>query len=126
MPGDRVILEGEMGAGKTTFARALLLALGVRQPPEGSPTFAIAHEYDGKSCSVIHLDLYRLKSEAEIDDSGIPSYFWEREAIVICEWLSQFPDFAERVLKSGRNWTVRIDFTEDPARRSLRVERKNN
>src|SRR4051812_3947202 len=66
-PGDRVLLEGVMGAGKSTFARALIEALGVRQVPEGSPSFAIAHEYltDAK-LEVIHLDLYRIRSEAEI------------------------------------------------------------
>ena len=54
--GSRVLLEGPMGAGKTTFARALLRALGVRQPPEGSPTFAIAHEYDSPRGGVVHYD----------------------------------------------------------------------
>ena len=115
-----------MGAGKTTFARALLLALGVKQPPEGSPTFAIAHEYNGRFCDVIHIDLYRLKSEAEVDDAGVPGYFWESEAIVICEWLSMFPDFEEQVLKSSRNWLVKIDLASDPARRSIRVHLLKN
>src|SRR4051812_11473567 len=82
-PGDRVLLEGPMGVGKTTFARSLLMSLGVHQPPEGSPTFAIAHEYDSPRCGVVHIDFYRLRSEDEIDDAGIPAYYWERELIVI-------------------------------------------
>src|SRR4051812_19325140 len=69
--GDRVLLEGEMGVGKTTFARALLEGLGVVQPPEGSPTFAIAHEYFSARGDVVHIDFYRLKSEAEIEDAGV-------------------------------------------------------
>src|SRR5882672_2202647 len=84
--GDRVLLEGPLGAGKTTFARALLEGLGVEQPPEGSPTFAIAHEYRARGREVVHIDFYRLKHESEIDEAGIPAYFWERDAIVICEW----------------------------------------
>src|SRR3954471_23594503 len=83
--GDRVFLEGPLGAGKTTFARALLEGIGVTQPPEGSPTFAIAHEYrvsEGVSRGpVIHIDLYRLKSEGELEAAGIAAYFWERDAI---------------------------------------------
>src|SRR5690348_5184115 len=70
-PSDRVLLEGEMGAGKTTFARALLEGLGVIQPAEGSPSFAIAHEYDSPRGPVVHVDFYRLKDESEIEDAAI-------------------------------------------------------
>ncbi len=111
-PGDRVLLEGELGAGKTTFARELLLALGVLQPPEGSPTFAIAHEYDSESARIIHVDLYRLKNAEEIEDAGIVSYFWDPAVVVICEWLSMWEAFQSDVLKSGRNWRVQLDFSE--------------
>lgn len=99
-----------MGAGKTTFARELLNALGVRQPPEGSPSFAIAHEYDSPKGNVVHIDYYRLKSEAEIEDAGIPAYYWERQAIVISEWLSSWSDFSAAVLKTGRCWRVDLAF----------------
>jgi len=99
-----------MGVGKSTFARALLNALGVHQPPEGSPSFAIAHEYDGLLGGIVHIDFYRLKSEDEIDDTGIPSYYWERNLIVISEWLASWPDFKDRVIKSGRTWLVNLEF----------------
>ncbi|MGZ3686854.1 MAG: tRNA (adenosine(37)-N6)-threonylcarbamoyltransferase complex ATPase subunit type 1 TsaE [Bdellovibrionota bacterium] len=123
-PGDRVLLEGVMGAGKTTFARALLSALGVHQPPEGSPTFAIAHEYEAPRGDVVHIDYYRLKSEAEIEDAGIPGYYWERQAIVISEWLAQFPEFERAVLKSGRCVQVSLVIEEgDSSRRRVRISR---
>jgi tRNA threonylcarbamoyl adenosine modification protein YjeE len=116
--GDRVLLEGPMGAGKTTFARALLRSLRIHQPAEGSPTFAIAHEYEIKSPtkevarSVVHIDFYRIGSEAEIDERGIPDYFWDPEKIVISEWTSLWPTFEASVLKGGRNWRVALDFSQ--------------
>jgi tRNA threonylcarbamoyladenosine biosynthesis protein TsaE len=103
-----VLLEGEMGAGKTTFARELLLGLGVTQPPEGSPTFAIAHEYHCERGGVVHIDLYRIRSESELDHAGIPEYFWSRPLIVICEWLSMWPEFESKVKAHGSSWQVAI------------------
>lgn len=118
-----MILEGPMGAGKSTFGRALLEALGVKQSPEGSPTFAIAHQYDIDGArQVAHLDLYRIKNEGEIEDAGIPDYFWNSSQIVLCEWLSLFPNFEESVLRTGRNWRVLLAFDEnDPLLRRVQV-----
>lgn len=113
-----MILEGEMGAGKTTFARALLKGLGVNQPPEGSPSFAIAHEYQAPGSEVVHLDLYRLKSEAEVEAAGVHSYYWERDAIVVSEWLSMFPDLEKSVLEDSRKryWLVQLRLESESSR----------
>jgi tRNA threonylcarbamoyl adenosine modification protein YjeE len=111
-----------MGVGKTTFARALLSGLGVLQPPEGSPTFAIAHEYQSRAGDVIHLDLYRLETEDELEEAGIPAYFWERNAIVLVEWLSLFESFGKSIGKTGPVWVVRLSLEEDDlSRRSIRI-----
>jgi tRNA threonylcarbamoyl adenosine modification protein YjeE len=112
-----------MGAGKTTFSRKLLECLGVRQPPEGSPSFAIAHEYTTRSrLEVVHVDFYRIRSEDEIAEAGIEAYFWEREAIVIAEWTSLWPEFEAAVLKSSRrrSWRVSLAFVDEaPERRQV-------
>lgn len=111
-----------MGVGKTTFARALLHSLGVQQPPEGSPTFAIAHEYESPAGGVVHIDYYRLKSQDEIDDVGIPSYYWERDLIVVSEWLSSWPDFEKKVIESGRTWQVNLSFEgEETPQRKIEI-----
>ena len=120
-----------MGAGKTTFAKALLSSLGVELPAEGSPTFAIAHEYPwrirSKNAEVIHLDLYRLKSETELEEAGIFSYFWEREALVLVEWSSLFPAFQQAILRSQKVWEVSLAFEEGKEdafnRRRIRIRR---
>jgi tRNA A37 threonylcarbamoyladenosine biosynthesis protein TsaE len=66
---------------------------------------------------VIHIDFYRLKSELEIESAGVGSYFWERpDSLIICEWISMFPDFAAAVRKtpdSNRVWRVEITGSGD-------------
>jgi tRNA threonylcarbamoyl adenosine modification protein YjeE len=122
-PGDRVFLEGELGAGKTTFARAVLAALRVDQPAEGSPTFAIAHEYRYEAGEVVHVDFYRLKYEAEIEEAGLPEYFWGRNAVVLCEWISLFAKFRDAVLadaKRGRSRVYRVNLAMVPGKPELR------
>lgn len=112
-----------MGAGKSTFARFLIEALGADRPSEGSPTFALAHEYRSPRGEIIHLDLYRLRAESEIDDAGIPDYFWSRPALVICEWLSLWPEFESRVVGASpgrRNFRVQITI-DDADHRSVRI-----
>lgn len=121
--GDRVLLEGPMGAGKSTFARAVLQALGVRQAPEGSPTFALAHEYDAALGRVAHVDFYRIKVENEIEDAGLAEHFWDREKLVLAEWTSLWPGFLaalERPAAGHRTWLVSISMVEgEPLERGL-------
>lgn len=99
------------------------------QAPEGSPTFAIAHEYASpRAAAVIHIDFYRIRSEAEIDDSGITACFWERPgAIVIAEWISLWPEFERSVLGARAEpgaavWRARLAI-EGPDTRRVEIER---
>ncbi len=114
-----------MGAGKSTFASAVLEALGANRPPEGSPTFPLIHRYPIKGGSeAIHIDLYRLKSEGEIEAAGLLEDLWNREAIVLVEWLSMWPGVESELLapqSRGKRYKVNLalDAGGDLSLRSL-------
>jgi tRNA threonylcarbamoyl adenosine modification protein YjeE len=124
-------LEGELGAGKSTFAAAVLEGLGADRPPEGSPTFSLVHRYPLKrGGEVLHIDLYRLKSEGEIEAAGILEDLWNLDAIVLVEWLSMWPGVEEPLLEESsaaarRRFRVNLALSQDgdPLTRSLQVER---
>lgn len=87
-----VFLEGQMGAGKSTFARVLLSELAKNFSSQGSPTFPLVQEYSSKNGSPIyHIDLYRLKNEIELEDSGILHQIEEHGALALVEWPDLFP-----------------------------------
>lgn len=83
-PGDLVLLSGELGAGKTTLARAIVYALGVaRDEAVTSPTFALLHEYEGR-VHVVHADLYRLDPGADLTELGLPELL--DSSVTLVEW----------------------------------------
>ncbi len=82
--GDVVLVQGELGAGKTTFVRGAAQALGVTDPVT-SPTFSIGHRYGGDGVSVSHLDLYRLAS-LDGEDPGLLADYLGPGRIAFVEW----------------------------------------
>jgi tRNA threonylcarbamoyladenosine biosynthesis protein TsaE len=88
LPTDRaaplvVYLQGELGAGKTTLARGLLRALGVTGTIR-SPSYTLVEPYDTPQASVLHADLYRLKSAAEVNELGLGEL--PARALLLIEW----------------------------------------
>ncbi|MDJ1502837.1 tRNA (adenosine(37)-N6)-threonylcarbamoyltransferase complex ATPase subunit type 1 TsaE [Xanthocytophaga agilis] len=84
------LLEGEMGAGKTTLVKAVCEKLGVEDTVQ-SPTFALVNEYltaKGESC--YHFDFYRIKDETEAMDMGIEEYF-DSNSYCFVEWSAKIP-----------------------------------
>jgi tRNA threonylcarbamoyladenosine biosynthesis protein TsaE len=79
-----ITFSGEIGAGKTTFIRAMLKGLGVSAAIK-SPTFSIVESYTMSSFSIHHFDLYRIQDETELDYIGFRDYF-ENSGIVLIEW----------------------------------------
>jgi tRNA threonylcarbamoyladenosine biosynthesis protein TsaE len=112
-PGELVTFEGELGAGKTTFIKAVARGLGVVAPAT-SPTYALVHRYEGTRGPVFHLDCFRLRSPDEAGDLDWEGLIAEGDAILI-EWperavgwipsptrrfrLHRLPDFARRGLE---------------------------
>ena len=82
-PGDVVALAGDLGAGKTTLARAILRALGVAEDVP-SPTFTLVQCYETPRITLSHYDLYRLKQAAEMNELGLEEALEDGAALV--EW----------------------------------------
>ena len=84
---------GKMGAGKTTFIKALCETLGVKDVIT-SPTFSLINEYtDGKGNSIYHFDFYRIKKLEEVYDMGYEDYFYSGN-LCLLEW----PELIEEIL----------------------------
>ena len=89
--GDIYLFQGELGAGKTTFVRFCLEALGWEGKVK-SPTFGLIEEYHLQSIKLIHTDLYRLNSSDEFDYFGVDLDFQSHGAIFI-EWPEKIEKF---------------------------------
>lgn len=83
-PRSIVALEGNLGAGKTTFAQAVARGLGVTEPAT-SPTYALVHRYEGRRGPVFHLDCYRLRRPEEAADLDWEGLLAEGDALLV-EW----------------------------------------
>ena len=91
-----VVLRGDLGMGKTTLVRGMAAALGANAEDVTSPTFTLVHEYRGRTKRLIHLDLYRLEEEREIEGIGLWEMAEAPDALVMVEWGDKFASVMER------------------------------
>lgn len=105
-PGDVITLEGDLGAGKTTFTKGIAVGLGVKRVVN-SPTYTIVKEYVGE-LPLYHMDVYRLEDSDE--DIGFSEYF-EGDGISVVEWAQ----FIEEYLPKDR-LEIKINYLDDERR----------
>lgn len=85
-PGEIYLLEGDLGVGKTVFAKGFAAGLGIEEPIT-SPTFTILQEYEEGRIPLYHFDVYRIADVEEMDELGYEGYFYGGGACLI-EWAS--------------------------------------
>ena len=117
-PGDAVFLYGQIGVGKTTFARILINDYEnqkkIKKSEVLSPTFNIVFQYDIKDFTIEHYDLYRLKNENEIKNIG--SFENLEESIIIVEWPELIKD------KPRNRIDLFFEYTKDMNERILTIK----
>ena len=115
-PGDVVALEGDLGAGKTTFTQGLAAALGAKRAVT-SPTFCLVVEHPTDKFLLVHMDLYRLHGPDDVLDLGWEEYL-ARGAVVFMEW----PDRAGDLLPPDA-WHLTFTLGDAEDARTIRFQR---
>jgi tRNA threonylcarbamoyladenosine biosynthesis protein TsaE len=114
-PGAVVALTGNLGAGKTTLAKAIARGLGVTDAVT-SPTFSLIHEYRSGRLPFYHFDVYRLEDESEMYELGYEEYFFS-EGVTLVEWADRIEGLLpENAIR------VRLAYGADPETREVILE----
>ena len=111
--GDVVLLQGEMGAGKSVLTRAAARGMGV-EGPVPSPTFTILNIHDGLEMKLYHFDLYRLEGEDALYEMGLDEYIPARDGASLIEW----PQMAEEAMPMD-HLAVDIRYAQDGEAREI-------
>ena len=89
-PGTIICLDGDLGVGKTVWAKGFAEGLGIKEPVV-SPTFTIMHIYSSGRLPLYHYDVYRIEEPEEMDEIGYEEYFFG-EGVCLVEWASQIEE----------------------------------
>ena len=118
-PGCVILLEGDLGAGKTAISNGIVKALTKKEYLVTSPTFAIVNEYNGV-INVNHFDFYRIESVDELENIGIYEYLYDDNSVSIIEW----PNRADEILDGLEN-VINIHIKKiDDTKREIKVVKK--
>lgn len=120
-PGDVYTLTGDLGVGKTVFAKGFARGLGVTEPVT-SPTFTIVQEYLSGRLPFFHFDVYRIADPDEMEETGFYDYL-DRDGVVLIEWA----ELIEEILPFPRT-SIKIekDLNGDDDYRLITVEVENS
>jgi len=109
------LLQGDLGAGKTVFAKGIAAGLDIDPAEVNSPTFTIVNQHDG-GMRMYHLDLYRIEGGADdLRELGLEEMLSEENAVVVIEW----PERLGKLTISNACWVQIVDGTGDDRRISL-------
>ena len=108
-PGDVVVLRGDLGAGKSEFARGVARGLGIAGPVP-SPSFTILNAYDEGRLPLYHFDWYRVSDPEEIAEMGFEEQL-HGDGVSLIEWSERAPEYVP-----NRALLIRIDTAQDDAR----------
>lgn len=121
-PGDLILLEGDLGLGKTHFVKGFAEGLSSKNTVT-SPTFSLANFYKTERSDLLHIDLYRVSDIDEYNDLGLSDYF--PQSIVMIEWGLKFADYMdEHILVSfmlKENNERLITFSSDISRYNTKI-----
>lgn len=117
-PGSVIALKGDLGAGKTVFARGIARGLGIDAGRVKSPTYTLLRMYTGGRLPLYHFDVYRLDSPGELLDIGIDDLALE-EGVTIAEWAER----VEEILPEERIEVTICGSADDP--RTIEVRRQH-
>lgn len=107
--GEVILLNGELGAGKTTFSKGIALGLGISETIT-SPTFTLMNSYESGRLKLYHFDMYRLPSGSDID-YGFEEYYGLADSVCLIEWTAAQEYYGAKVI------TVNIDYLSETERK---------
>ena len=93
--GELLLLEGDLGLGKTVFVKGIADGLGLAPDDVTSPSFTLVHEYEGGRLPMFHVDLYRLDELEDLASLGIEEIL-AAEGLVVVEWGEKLPSYLRR------------------------------